>query len=359
MNKEKSKKIANSQFIILEEMKNINIPFDSLKPLEPAIDIVSMFQRFKEILSEKNSDWTLQIGVINYLRRVHKFDKSAFYQFFYGAKIYQKLVELIFSVRSSVSKNVLLFLKEIISENIPENKNSILALIKTVLPLLIQKISSNQSFIKAECKQLLETISKNVKFPEILLLILQKMIDIKRTSGIPSPNSRNKDNDSEILSSFFINSAKNLGKNILLDFPSFQEIIKSLVSFYDLNRSRNVKFCKNILNCLIEVMDKENFEAKLEKYGKKERDGVASIINEKIGDNHKKMRGSVSSIHFRKNLQDRKKSLKLSKSNNISFDKGNKSATIKFTAKNKKTMVGDKKHNLSLQHNDENIQKNN
>ena len=88
MNQEKSKKISKSQsqFTILEEMKNINIPYESLKPLEPEIGFVSMFQKLKEILNEKNSDWTLQIGVINYLRRVKKFEKKVFDQFFYGAK---------------------------------------------------------------------------------------------------------------------------------------------------------------------------------------------------------------------------------------------------------------------------------
>ena len=50
MNKEKSKKISKPQFTILEEMKNINIPYESLKPLEQEIDTVSMFQKMKEIL---------------------------------------------------------------------------------------------------------------------------------------------------------------------------------------------------------------------------------------------------------------------------------------------------------------------
>ena len=70
MNKEKSKKVSDSQFTILEEMKNINIPYDNLKPLEPEIDTISMFQKLRQILYDKNSDWTLQIGVINYLRKL-------------------------------------------------------------------------------------------------------------------------------------------------------------------------------------------------------------------------------------------------------------------------------------------------
>lgn len=358
MNKEKSKKISKPQFTILEEMKNINIPYESLKPLEQEIDTVSMFQKMKEILCEKNSDWTLQIGVINYLRRLQKFDKTVFGQFFYGAKIYPKLLDLINSVRSSVSKNVLLLLNEIFSENIQENKNSVLSLVKSTLPLLIPKINSNQSFIKAECKQLLDSISKNVKSPELLLIILQQINNNPKISS--SPNIRNKDKDSEILTDLFIKCAKFLEKEILLENPQFQEIIKSLVSFYEQNKNKNAKFCKNILDCLIEVMNKENFDAKLGKCGKKEKDGVASIKEVKVEENNKKMKGTVSSMHFRKNLQERKKSFMISKLNNISFDKGNKSVSIKIMAKNKETAIANKKSNMiSLHHNDENIQKNN
>ena len=328
MNKETSKKISHSQFTILEEMKNINIPFDSLKPIEPEIDTVSMFQKLKEILNAKNSDWTLQIGVINYLRRVQKFDKNVFGQFFYGAKIYPKLLDLINSVRSSVSKNALLLLNEIFSENISQINNSILYLVKATLPLLIPKINSNQSFIKVECKQLLESIVKNVKSPELLLIILQQINSGPRIL-ISTPNPRNKDNNFEIITDLFIKSAKNLGKEILVANPQFQEMIKSLVTFYDLNQSKNVKFCKNILKEKVEV-------------------------------NNKKIKGTVSSIHFRKTLHERKKSFKLSKCNNTSFDKGNKSVSIKIMAKGKEAITVDKKSNLiRLHHNDENVQKNN
>jgi len=359
MNKETSKKISRSQFTILEEMKNINIPFDSLKPIEPEIDTVSMFQKLKEILNAKNSDWTLQIGVINYLRRVQKFDKNVFGQFFYGAKIYPKLLDLINSVRSSVSKNALLLLIEIFSENISQINNSILYLVKATLPLLIPKINSNQSFIKVECKQLLESIVKNVKSPELLLIILQQINSGPRIL-ISTPNPRNKDNNFEIITDLFIKSAKNLGKEILVANPQFQEMIKSLVTFYDLNQSKNVKFYKNILNCLIETMEKENFDSKLDKCGKKEKDGVASIVKEKVEVNNKKIKGTVSSMHFRKTLHERKKSFKLSKCNNTSFDKGNKSVSIKIMAKGKEAITVDKKSNLiRLHHNDENVQKNN
>ena len=357
MNKEKSKKLSNSQFAILEEMKNINISYESLKPLEPEIDTISMFQKFKEILCHKNSDWTLYIGVINYLRRVHKYDKSVFEQFFYGTKMYPKLLELINSVRSSVSKNALLLLIELLSENIPDNNSPVLSLVKEVLPLLIPKINSNQSFIKAECKQLLELICTNVKFPELLLIILQIMNISSKT--VATPNSRNKEKDLEILTDLFIKSAKNIGKEILISYSQFSESIKSLISFYEANKNVNGKFCKKMMDCLIETMEKVNFDAKIEKCGKKEKDSIAIISKIKFEEN-KKMRGTVSSMHIRKNLQERKKSFNLSKCNNTSFDKGNKSVTIKFNPKKKEGIVVNKKSNMmNLHQNDENVQINN
>ena len=356
MNKENSKKSSSSQFIILEEMKKINIPYDSLKPLEPEIDTVSMFQKLKEILFQKNSDWTLQIGVINYLRRVHKFDKNVFNQFFYGAKIYQKLLELINSVRSSVSKNVLVILNEIFSDISPENKNSILSLVKDTLPYLITKINSNQSFIKAESKLVLDNVCNNLKFPELLVLILQQM-NTSKSSQLYA-NMRNKDKAFDMMTDMFTKSAKNIGKDLLIESQQFHDIIKSIISFYDINKSEHGKFCKNIVKCLIDIMTKENFDTKMEKCSKKEKDGVKSIIDLKI-EPSKKLRGTVSSIHFRNNLKERKKSLKLSKCNNTSFDKGNKSVSIKIFTKNKESLASNSKNNvIRLHHNDENVQKN-
>ena len=78
MNQDNSKKETLSRFEISEEMKRINLPNESLKPIEPETDYFSMVQTFKEILNNKNSDWTLQIAVINYMRRIYKFERQIF-----------------------------------------------------------------------------------------------------------------------------------------------------------------------------------------------------------------------------------------------------------------------------------------
>ena len=93
-------------------------------------------------------------------------------------------------------------------------------------------------------------------------------------------------------------------------------------------------------------MEKENFNAKIEKCGKKEKEKVENINAGKTEDNTKKMRSTLSSAYFRTKLKEKKKSLELSKGNDISFDRGNKSVSIKIMAKNKEAMIVNIKNNL-------------
>ena len=342
MTTENSKKQKVPEFIIPEEMKNINLPHESLKPLEPEIDIVSMMQKFKDILSNKDSDWTLQISVINYLRRIFKFDKQVFNQFFYGAKFYQKIIEFIDSVRSSLAKNALVLLNEIFSEQINQeeksNLNSLITLIKSTIPHLISKINSNKSFIKAESNMCLESLAKNMKFFDVLLTFFQLM-------------NTKKAKDAELLVELSKKMIKNLGKEFFVQNQQFNELIKHVISFYESHKDSNVKQCKDILNCFIEVMTKEEFDKKMEKCTKKEKENVKIILETKIAQPKKKI-SSTSSMHFRKDINERKKNFKMSKCNEV---KGNKSVSIKIVAKGKDPK---ELHSNGAKLNDENAQKN-
>jgi hypothetical protein len=342
MTTENSKKQKVPEFIIPEEMKNINLPHESLKPLEPEIDIVSMMQKFKDILSNKDSDWTFQISVINYLRRIFKFDKQVFNQFFYGAKFYQKIIEFIDSVRSSLAKNALVLLNEIFSEQIngeeKSNSNSLITLIKSTIPHLISKINSNKSFIKAESNMCLESLVKNMKFFDVLLTLLQLM-------------NTKKAKDAELLVELSKKMIKNLGKDFFVQNAQFNELIKHVVSFYESHKDSNVKQSKDILNCFIEIMTKEEFNKKMEKCTKKEKENVKIILETKIAQPKKKI-SSTSSMHFRKDINERKKNFKMSKCNEV---KGNKSVSIKIVAKGKDPM---ELHSNGAKLNDENAQKN-
>ena len=342
MTTENSKRVKIPEFIIPEEMKNINLPHESLKPLEPEIDIVSMMQKFKDILSNKDSDWTFQISVINYLRRIFKFDKQVFNQFFYGAKFYQKIIEFIDSVRSSLAKNALVLLNEIFSEQINQEEksssNSLITLIKSTIPHLISKINSNKSFIKAESNMCLESLVKNMKFFDVLLTFFQLM-------------NTKKAKDAELLLELSKKMIKNLGKEFFVQNSQFNELIKHVISFYESHKDSNVKQCKDILNCFIEVMTKEEFDKKMEKCTKKEKENVKIILEAKIAQKKKKI-SSTSSMHFRKDINERKKNFKLSKCNEV---KGNKSVSIKIVTKGKDPVV---LHSNGAILNDENAQKN-
>ena len=341
MTTENSKKANLDEFVIPEEMKNINLPFDSLKPLEPETDVVSMMQKFKEILNNKDS-WTLQIAVINYFRRIFKFEKQVFNQFFYGAKFYQKILELINSVRSSLAKNVLVLFNEIFSSPINKDEKSnteaLITLIKSTIPHLVSKINSNQSFIKTESNICLESIVSNMKFFDVLLTFMQLM-------------NTKKSKDSELLVEFSKKMIKNLGKEFFIQTTKFSQIMKCIVTFYEEKKDTNVKKCKDILNCLVEVMGKEEFDKKMEKCNKKEKDTTRIIFETKIVEN-KKRTGSISSTHFQKVIKERKKSFKLSKCNE---NKGNKSVSIKLVTDVKEPLVAPVK---IVKINDENAPKN-
>ena len=345
MNQENSKK-ATSGFEILEEMKNINLANESLKPMEPETDYISMMQKFKDILNNKDSDWTLQIGVINCMRRIFKFEKQVFSQFFYGAKFYQKIIELINSVRSSLAKNVLILFNEIFSGPMPNqeekaNTTSLIAVIKTTIPHLISKINSNKSFIKNDANICLESLIQNMKYFEVLHSFMQLM-------------NTKKSKDSELCAELSIKMIKSLGKEFFVKNTQFGELMKCVVSLYEAQKNANLKKCKNILNCFVEIMGKEEFDKKMEKCTKKEKDNVKIIMEAKVTEVRKKSVNS-SSLHFHKEIRERKRTFMLSKCNNNNINKGNKSVTIKLIPKGKDTMNIVPK---TLKLNDENVVKN-
>lgn len=319
-NPKKSKKV---EFIIKEEMKNINLSNESLKPLAPNTDFISLMQKLKEILNNKNSDWTLQISAINYFRTIFKYEKSIFTEYFYGAKFYLKFLELIDSVRSSLSKNVLTLFNEIFSEPILEEKfdiNLFLTLIKDIIPHLITKINSNQSFIKKEANLCLESIVKNVKYIEVLFIFMQ-LINGK------------KGKDCDLCCKLSIKIIKNFGKEFFLQNNRFNEFMKYIVEV------QNVKKAKEILNCFIDVISKNEFEKKLEGISKKEKDRVKNILEMKIVETRKRV-SNTPNLQIREFINEKRKSLKTNKSHEIKEPKKILSVKIiplkeKFELKNK------------------------
>ena len=118
--KDYSQKKEEIKFIIPDSMKMENIPKDDLSAFEEGTDFIFLLQKLKQIILNKETDWTFHLAVINYLRRLLKFEIDIFNQFLYGSKLYPKIIELINSIRSILAKNALILVNEMFSEMIPE-----------------------------------------------------------------------------------------------------------------------------------------------------------------------------------------------------------------------------------------------
>ena len=345
MYKDNFKKAHSSGFEILPEMKNINLPNESLKPMEPQTDYIWMMKVFKDILNNKDSDWTLKIGVINYMRRIFKFEKQIFSQFFYGAKLYQKIIELINSVRSTLAKNALILFNEIFSAPMPNpeekaNTTSLICVIKETIPHLISKINSNKSFIKNDANTCLESLIHNMKYYEVLASFMHLM-------------NTKKSKDSELCAELSIKMINSLGKEFFVKNTQFDELMKYVVTLNEAQKFGNLK-CKQILDCFVEVMGKEEFDRKLEECSKKERDNVKIIMEANVPEVTKKT-VNFTTWHFHKENRKKKNDVMLSKFNNNFINnnkKRNKSAKIRIITSEKDIINCMRKNGLL---NDENV----
>jgi len=122
----------------------------------------------------------------------------------------------------------------------------------------------------------LESLVKNMKFHDVLLTLIQLM-------------NTKKIKDSELLAELSKKMINNLGKEFFVDNSQFNEYIKYIVSFYEAQKNLNAKQSQDILNCFIEVMTKEEFDKKLNKYTKKEKENIKSILEKKFVQPKKKM----------------------------------------------------------------------
>ena len=286
LKKDNSQKREENKFIIPESMKSPNIPKENLPPFEEDTDFVNLMQNLKQIINNKDVDWTFHLAVINYLRRLLKYEKEIFNQLLFGLKVYPKLIELINSIRSVLAKNTLLLVNEIFSENIPEfdekkNKTPIIIFIKAIIPTLIMKANCNQSFIKAEANICLESLINNMRYGDTLISLIQAM-------------SLKKIQDIELAYKLAIKLCDNLNKEYLGEFPLFNDLMKVIGSIYELKKDIYVKKIIVLIKNINEKLTPNIFNSKLEKCGKKEKDLIKKSLDPKIN-NKPKMKYSTSS----------------------------------------------------------------
>ena len=312
------KKDLKQNFVIDSLMQKGNIGKENLQPFSPNYDFIQLTQKMKEILGKKDSkkkhsknaqveqeqkkptDWTLQLSVINYLRRLFKFEKDIFNETFYGLKLYENIIDFFNSIRSILAQNALILMNEVFSEFIPiedfktEKAPPLVNLIKKIIPILVLKANTSQSFIKNEAKTCLETIVNNMKYNDTLITLFHFM-NTKKVA------------DMELLYILTLKMIKNCGKDFFVNFTNFGALTTELRHIYESNKSDLYKRkCKNILNALVEIMTKEEFDKKC---GKKEKEQIKEILEDRLPANTKK------EIHnFAIKSKDNKKSIERPKS---------------------------------------------
>ena len=294
------------KFVLDSTMQKGNISYDALESFPANYDFIQLIQKLKEILGKvskkkktstnKNKvqtkpepqnpqntpvDWTIQLAVINYLRRLLKFEKDIFNQTFYGLKFYENILEFFNSIRSILAQNALILFNEVFSKFVPEldeknQKSPIINLIKVAIPSLILKATTSQSFIKNEAKTCLETLVNNMKYNDTLITLLQIM-NTKKIADFEL---------AYILSNKLI---KNLGKEFFVNNKHFGAIMGALGNVYENNKNDLYKRrCKSLLASFEEVMSKEEFDKKLGKCDKKEKDLIKEITFSKLQNNTKR-----------------------------------------------------------------------
>ena len=317
------KKDLKDKFVIDSLMQKGNITQESLQPFPQNFDFIQLIQKFKEILgkkepnkkksktsvseqeSKKPVDWTMQLAVINYLRRLFKFEKDIFNQAFYGLKLYENIIDFFNSIRSILAQNALILMNEVFSEYIPEGEQKnqklpIITLIKKIIPVLILKANTSQSFIKNEAKICLDTLVTNMKYNETLITFLQLM-------------NTKKIADMELNYVLTLKLIKNIGKEFFVNtsIANFGTMMSAMGDIYENNKSDLYKRrCKSIINTFVEIMTKDEFDKKLEKCGKKEKEQIKEIIEDRVAPNTKK-----EIHHFVLKSKDNKKSIERPKSN--------------------------------------------
>ena len=298
--KDYSQKKEEIKFIIPDSMKMENIPKEELSAFEEGTDFVFLMQKLKQIILNKDTDWTYHLAVINYLRRLLKFEIDIFNQFLYGLKLYPKIIELINSIRSILAKNALILVNEIFGEWIPEydekkNKAPVITFIKEIIPTLIMKANCNQSFIRTEANVCLESLITNMKYGDTLVFLIQAM-------------NTKKNQDIELAYNLAVKLCNNLTKEYLGESPLFNDLMKVCANIYELKKDIYVKKIIVLIKLIKDKITETEFNPKLEKCQKKERDIIKKALDPNIN-NKPRMKNSTSS-EFQNFLKKSKDNLK-------------------------------------------------
>lgn len=147
----------NPVYKAFEELEN-DLPFD-----------------FEQILFSESLDWKQDFENLDILRKLNKFQEKEFPHFF--LKTFPFVISCLNNLRSNLTKNGLILIKEVFSKHDFIFLNEELTNVLT--PILFEKVCCEKNFIRLEAKNALQELEKNCGVQRVIFEILNKILNDK------------------------------------------------------------------------------------------------------------------------------------------------------------------------------------
>ncbi len=264
------------------EMSNSNLLYENIPPFKEETNYVELMIIIKKLLREtKEFEWIEHVKAINYLRRLRKYKKEVFDRVMYDLNIFEIILSYLNSVRTTLSKVTLVFIKELFSEyefeyNDNDEQIELIKFIKFITPKLILKANSEKSFLKDEAINCLNNLSKNMTYGDTLIALIKVCI------------TNNGNSICELSFNFIQELLKNFDINYLIYFDYWDEFFEILIKILKMKKEPYMKKSILLINSLENLIGKDNFENILKNNcNEEEKNFILKSINNSYSKSYK------------------------------------------------------------------------
>ena len=264
------------------EMSNSNLLYENIPPFKEETNYVELMIIIKKLLREtKEFEWIEHVKAINYLRRLRKYKKEVFDRVMYDLNIFEIILSYLNSVRTTLSKITLVFIKELFSEYEFEYNNNneqieLIKFIQFITPKLILKANSEKSFLKDGAINCLNNLSKNMTYGDTLITLIKVCIN------------NNGNSICELCFNFIQELLTNFDINYLIYFDYWNEFFEILIKILKMKKEPYMKKSILLINSLENLIGKDNFENILKNNcNEEEKNFILKSINNSYSKSYK------------------------------------------------------------------------
>lgn len=280
------------------------IEYESITPFEEETNYVEIMRKISQLTKEtKESQWQEHVEALNLLLKLHKYQRDFFNRIMKDLELNEIIRTYLNSIRTTLSKCALTFLKQIFSKyefefNEENEKVELVNSVDYFLPLIISKAFSDKKFIKDEAEKCLNEISRNMLYGNTILTLLNECCEksVKH---------------SEIAFNTLIQLINNFEKNYLIYYEHWELIFSKIAKIGHLKKDIYFKKPGKVMEVFEDLISKEKFNDLYKTYCKNED---KQIIEEAL-EHYKKKTGSKkplpgsSTENIRKFIQTSKQRL--------------------------------------------------